>query len=111
MKKSFLERTVQMMFRVSERERDFIFEKMKAVNTKNQAAYLRKTAIDGYIFNLDFSEFKELFADVESVSRSVNQIAQRVNSTDRIYSEDVSELKQRVEEVWQLIKMLQLKLP
>jgi hypothetical protein len=57
-----LERPIQMLFRVSERERDFIYKKMALAKTKNKAAYLRKMAIDGYILNVNYSEFKELFA-------------------------------------------------
>lgn len=102
-----LERPIQINFRVSERERDFINQKMTLAKTKNQAAYLRKMAIDGYIINVDFSEFKELFANIGGVSRNINQIAKRVNSTGNIYSEDIAELKQRQEEIWRLLRFMQ----
>ena len=111
MQKPNLERPIQMIFRVSEREREFIFKKMAIVKTKNKAAYLRKMAIDGYILKVDFSEFKELFANVGSISRNINQIAKRINSTDRVYSEDIAELKERQENIWELLKSLQSRLP
>jgi len=104
------ERTIQINFRVTERERDFIYKKMAIAKTKNQAAYLRKMAIDGYIVNVDFSEFRELFATVGGISRNINQIAKRVNSTHNIYAEDITELKERQEQVWRLLKFTLSKL-
>ena len=105
-----LERSIQMNFRVNERERDFIYKKMAVAKTKNKNAYLRKMAIDGYILNVDFSELRELFSNVGRISGSVNQIAKRVNSTNNVYAEDVAELQKRQEEVWLLLKSMQSKL-
>jgi len=48
-----LKRTVQIKFRVTEAERDLIYEKMALLGTNNLAAYMRKIAIDGYIINVD----------------------------------------------------------
>jgi hypothetical protein len=106
-----LERPIQMIFRVSERERKFIYKKMKIAKTKNKTAYLRKMAVDGYILNVDFSEFREMFANIGSISRNVNVIVKRINSTDRVYSEDIAEIKSKVEEIWDLLKIMLSKLP
>ena len=111
MQQSNLERPIQMIFRVSERERDFIRKKMAIAKTKNQAAYLRKVAMDGYILNVDFSEFRELFANIGRISGSINQIAKRVNSTHHVYAEDIAELKKRQEEIWRSLKFMQSRLP
>jgi len=105
-----LERPIQIKFYVSEHERDFIQKKMAIAKTKNQSAYIRKMAVDGYILNVDFTEFRELFANVGRIAGSVNQIAKRVNSTGNVYSEDVADLKERQEEVWRLLKSMQSKL-
>ena len=100
-----------MIFRVSERERDIIYQKMALLKTNNKTAYLRKMACDGFIYKVDFSEFKEMFTNIGSVSRSINQIAKRVNSTERVYSEDIAELKTQQEEIWKLIKSMMSKIP
>jgi DNA invertase Pin-like site-specific DNA recombinase len=105
-----LERPIQMLFRVSERERDFIYKKMALAKTKNKTAYLRKMAIDGYILNVNYSEFKELFATIGRIGGSINQIAKRINATQNVYSDDIAEVKKRQEEVWQLLKSMQSKL-
>ena len=76
-------RTVQIKFRVTEAERDLILEKMKLVPTRNMAAYLRKIAIDGYIIQIDHADIKAMTAEIQKIGVNVNQIARRVNATDR----------------------------
>lgn len=101
-----LERPIQMIFRVSEREREFIFNKMKIAKTKNKTAYLRKMAVDGYILNVDFSEFRQMFADISGASQNINQIARRINSTDNVYSDDILEIQKRIEDIWKTVKSI-----
>ena len=66
------ERNVKLNFYVSERELEFIKKKMEAAKVKNMSAYLRKISCDGYILNVNFSEFKGITADVGRIAGSVN---------------------------------------
>ena len=56
--------------------------------------------IDGYIIKVDYSEQRKLAAEVNKIGVNINQICKRINSTDRVYSEDVAELRKRMDEVW-----------
>ena len=56
------EREVQLAFRVTEEERRLIEDKMRLFGTVNMSAYLRKTAIDGYIVKLDFPQINEMMS-------------------------------------------------
>ena len=94
----------QIIFCVTDEEKQVIQEKMKLLGTTNMGAYLRKMAIDGYIIKVDYSEQHKLAAEVNKIGVNINQICKRINSTDRIYVEDISELKSRMEDVWQLLK-------
>ena len=94
----------QILFCVTDEEKQMIQEKMKLLGTTNMGAYLRKMAIDGYIIKVDYSEQRKLAAEVNKIGVNINQICKRINSTDRIYAEDISELKSRMEDVWQLLK-------
>ena len=58
-----LKRTVQIKFRVTEAERDLIYENMRLAGTNNLAAYMRKIAINGYIINTDLSDVKVIYAE------------------------------------------------
>ena len=41
---------------------------------------------------------------------ATNQIATRVNSTDKVYADDIEEIKQKQEEIWQQLKYLESQL-
>ena len=83
------ERNIQIKFRVTPEERRLIEKRMAEFGTKNMGAYLRKMAIDGYIVKLNFKE--------------VNQIAKRINSTGRAYSEDLAEIRDGQEEIYEAL--------
>ena len=100
-----LKRDVMIRFRVTEAERDFIFEKMRLLNTNNIAAYMRKMAIDGYAVNTDYSDLKAVCAEMQKIGVNFNQIAKRVNSTTRIYEQDIDEMKRGIAEIWRLLRL------
>lgn len=95
-------RDIQLKFYVTEQERFLIAEKMKLLPTDNLGAYLRKMAIDGYIIQVDYSAIKEQTAEIQKIGVNVNQIARRVNSTGNVYEQDLKEIKEALEKIWQL---------
>ena len=97
-------RNIQIKFRVTEEERKLIEQKMALLGTKNMEAYLRKMAIDGYIIQVDYTQQRKLAAAVNRVAANINQICRRINSTGRMYAEDVEELLAKQEEIWRLLR-------
>ena len=65
------------------------------------AAYLRKMAIDGYVVKLELPELRDLISLLRRTSNNFNQIARRVNFTDRIYADDIREMKNLLEQIWE----------
>ena len=100
------ERPIKLNFFVSESELEFIKKKMMLAGSKNMSAYFRKMVIDGFILNVGFKEFKEVSANMGKIGGSINQIIRRINSTNNVYAEDVSEIKTKQEELWQLLNSL-----
>ena len=94
-------RTVGLFTKVSPEEKEVIDKKMALLGTTNLRAYLRKMAVDGYIVQLDMSSVVELVKLLRSISSNVNQIAKRCNSTCNLYAQDVEDLRQGYNEVWQ----------
>lgn len=92
-------RTVQIKFRVTEKERALIEEKMKLIPTRNMAAYLRKMAIDGYVIQVDHSDIKAMTAEIQKIGVNINQIARRANATGSVYQEDIEEIKGVLKEI------------
>lgn len=93
-------RNIQLHFMVNETEREMIFERMKQLGTGNMGAYIRKIAVDGYIVNLELPELSELTALLGRYNSNLNQIAKRVNATERIYAEDMEHILQIQSEIW-----------
>ena len=98
-------RAIQLKLWVDENEKNLIEEKMKILGTRNFGAYARKMLIDGYIIKVDYSEQRKLAAEVNKIGVNINQICKRINETGRAFAEDISELKSRVEDIWQLLKL------
>lgn len=94
-------RNVQIIFWVTEAERDMIEQKMAQVGTENLSAYLRKIAIDGYIVKLDLPELREMISLLRRSSNNLNQIAKRLNETGRFYAADLEDMLLRQEQLWQ----------
>ena len=93
-------RRVKLMTRVTEEEYAQIQARMALAGTKNMSAFIRKMAIDGRIILLDMAEIKTLVSLLRRTSANVNQIAKRVNSTSRVYENDLAEIQNRLGEVW-----------
>ena len=99
-----------LTFYVSEDEKAFIFEKMKAAKIKNLSAYLRKAAIDEKIEIHDYSGLKEINYNLRKIGVNINQIAKRINETNSIYQSDMEDIKRKVNEVWRTQKFILSKL-
>ena len=93
-------RNIQVIFWVSEKERDLIEEKMAQLGTENMSAYLRKIAIDGYIVKLDLPELREMVSLLRRTGNNVNQLAKRMNETGRVYAADMDDILQNQERIW-----------
>ena len=92
---------------LNETELNLIQHKMRQLGTRNFGAYARKMLIDGYIIKVDYTEQKKLAAAVSRVASNVNQICRRINSPGHFYDADVAELKERMDDVWELLKARQ----
>ena len=78
-----------------------IDKRMEQADTINMAAYLRKMAIDGYVVKLELPELRDLISLLRRTSNNFNQIARRANSTNRVYDEDIHEMKVMIEQTWE----------
>ena len=95
-------RPIQVKFRCTPEERALIDKRMEQVGTMNMAAYLRKMAIDGYVVKLELPELREMVSLLRRSSNNLNQIARRVNSTNRVYNEDIQEILRTQEKLWEI---------
>ena len=86
-------RNIQMKFWVTEEEKRLIEEKM---------------AIDGYIIQVDTTDIKEMTRALSAIGRNINQIAKRLNAGGPAYQADMEEIRERMEQIWQLQRRILL---
>jgi hypothetical protein len=97
-------RNEQLIVRVTPEEKKLIQKKMSQYHTGNFSRYARKMLIDGYVINVDLSDFQRLSGEVNAIGVNINQIAKAVNATGRVYENDIAQAKERVEDIWRLLK-------
>ena len=95
-------RNIQIKFYVTEEEKQLIEQKMAQLPTQRIGAYLRKMAIDGYIIYTDTTDIKVFTAELSAIGRNINQIAKRLNAGSPAYQADIQEIRERLDEIWQL---------
>ena len=87
---------------VTAEERALIEQKMALLPTQRIGAYLRKMAIDGYIIYTDTVDIKAFTAELSAIGRNINQIAKRLNAGGPAYQADMEEIRERLDQIWQL---------
>ena len=95
-------RNIQIKFYVTEEEKQLIERKMAQLPTQRIGAYLRKMAIDGYIIYTDTSDIKAFTTELSAIGRNINQIAKKLNAGGPAYQADMDEIRERLDQIWQL---------
>lgn len=103
-------RKVQLNFRVTQREKELIEDRMQEMGTANREAYLRKIAINGMLVKLEVPELKEILSLMRYSSNNINQIAHRLNESGRIYEVDITQVQAQHEQLWNMLNRLLEKL-
>ena len=94
--------------RLSNNELELIKEKMRLYGCDNMSAFIRKMAIDGYVINFDIPELDELISLLRRTSNNLNQIAKKVNSTDKIFENEIKEIQNHQSEIWKMTNQVVL---
>ena len=85
----------------------FILEaKFKESKMKSKSAFLRKLILFGFVYDVDYSYLRDYNTELGRISKSLNQIAKRINSTNHIYQEDMDEVKELMNQVWRTQKSM-----
>lgn len=103
-------RKIKISFRVNENEKRFIEEKAKLSGNTSTGAYIRKMAISGIVVKYESKEIKKIRKSLGGIQKNINQMAIRVNATNRIYEEDFEYLKEVMSDIWQSLISIQSKL-
>ena len=96
---------------LTDEEQIILNEKFKLSGMKSKSAFLRQLILYGYVYDVDYSYLRAYNVELGRISSLLNQIAVRVNSTNRIYEDDMKEIKEMMEQVWHTHKSMLSKQP
>ena len=91
-------RTIHYSFKVTPEEDAIIQRKMKTFGIKNQSAFIRAMALNGYVLKLDLPELHDAVRLMGSLSNNVNQITRRLNDGS-IFETEIDDITDRQKEL------------
>ena len=100
----------RLFIRVTDEERNCIFDKMYGMGIRSLSAYIRKMALDGYCLHLDLKELQRMAYLLQMCSNNLNQYAKRANECGKVYAADMEDLRQRLDELIDIGKRILSKL-
>ena len=103
-------RNLYIKIRVNQAEMDLIKRKFRESGMQTFSGFIRTMILEGYIVKIDESKFQEIHKLATSVARNVNQITIRFHNTGRLYENDITEIKDGLNKLWQSLIFLQTKI-
>ena len=102
-------RTLYLKVRVSPEEMAAIKKKFENSGMSNLSEFVRAMIFEGYIVQINENELKEIHRIANNVANNINQIAHRANVTNKVYKEDIEEIKELGDKLWRPLLFLQTK--
>ena len=87
---------------LSDKEYEILETKFKISGKLSMSGYIRQLILEGFVYEIDFSEIKRTNYLLSNATNNINQIAHKINSTNSIYHTDMEQIKKEQEKIWQL---------
>ena len=88
---------------VTEEEKEIIKKKMEKVGMTNMGEFVRLCLKYQKLVKIDAEPMLDLTYEINKIGVNINQIAKKVNETNSIYQNDINEIKQKQDEIKNLI--------
>lgn len=98
-----------MQIRLTQEEYDAIERKFRNSGLRSRSEFVRAMIFEGYIIHINENELKKLNRLISNIASNINQVAVRVNSTNHIYADDIAEIKEGQDKIWQQLRFFQSK--
>ena len=93
-------------FRVNDQELEAINHRYAQTSFKSRGDFCRYSALTLMNVEEDTEDIKGIARYLSSIANSFNQIAHRVYKGGKLYDEDIDEMKERLDEIWQLLTFI-----
>ncbi|MDD2979299.1 MAG: plasmid mobilization relaxosome protein MobC [Hespellia sp.] len=100
-----------VQFYLNDEEEYILEKKFQLSKMKSKSAFLRKLVLYGFVYDVDYSHIRNMNALLGNIGGNLNQIAKRVNTTNTIYKRDMEDIKELMNQIWQLQKSMVSKQP
>ena len=99
-----------MQIRLTQEEYEAIERKFQNSGLKSRSEFIRTLIFEGIIAHISEDELRKIYRLVSNIAGNINQIAVRVNSTGNVYAEDIAEIKEGLQKIWQPLRYFQSQL-
>lgn len=106
-KEDYEPRNIILNLRVNKEEAEWIEQKFQKSGMKSKSDFIRMMIFQGQIIKVSDDFVRDFRRKYTSVSNNINQIALRLNASGNICAEDIAEIKNGVNEIWQQLKYFQ----
>lgn len=100
------ERQHELKIYLSTDEQYVLEQKFKISGMKSKSAFIRHLILYGYVYDVNYEHLREYNTLLSRIGNNLNQIAKRINQTGNLYEADVKEVKELMNQVWQLQKSM-----
>lgn len=99
-----------MQIRLTQEEYEAIERKFQNSGLKSRSEFIRTLIFEGIIVHISEDELRKIYRLVNNIAGNINQMAVRVNSTGNVYAEDIAEIKEGLQKIWQPLRYFQSQL-
>lgn len=96
---------------LSDEEMIILKAKMRESEIKNMSQYIRELIVYSDVYYVEYKDIREMNTELGRIGNNINQIAHKMNQSGIAYEDDVREVKEKQEKIWQLQKSILSKLP
>lgn len=103
-------RTKTLRVKVNEDEWNLIQRRLEVCTVSSMSELFRQMIMHGIYLEFDHKELRRIRQAIMSVANNINQITHRVNSTSRIYKQELYEIQENVNKLWLELNFIQTEL-
>jgi len=101
----------QIHFYLNDDEMTILKAKMREAKTNSKSQFFRELLLHSDVYFVEFEDIRNMNTELGRIGNNINQIAKKMNETGNVYKDDVNEVKEKQERIWQLLKSIISKLP
>ncbi len=99
-----------VQIRLNDEEKKILESKFRSSEFQSKSQFIRTMVLEGAVVRFDSKKMQSITRNISGIAANINQITVRVNSTDSIYADDMTEIQKDVSELWQQLRLFQSEL-